>query len=314
MIEVDQEQVAKFAALLPTLGTVTPFNFIGDNFPAAGHPGALSAFFFNSAHQYGFWSLDGNRYGQPMIAQAGGVDRKGSDFLFYCTKRALEADPHAFRPEKMAAMREREVEALFFDDMGRNPLPMWPEHRNIFYEYADWMVEKNTSPEQLVVRANKARKPLQHFLDQLREIPGYREDPLQKKAMLLAVILENRPEKFLRVSDPQSAVPIIDYHLQRSALRTGLVRVGNEPLRQRLMARMLVPKETEGEIRKATYLAIQQLVKASGLSVAAIDYFFFTNRTRCPEMAEPACDVCPVKSICRRETRMFQPVYRTTCY
>ena len=318
MIELDLNQIGRFADLLPKLPSVKPFDFCGEAagtlFPKQGHPGALSAFFFTTAHQFGFWSLDGTRYNRPMIAQAGGVDRKGSDFLFFCTQRALNADPDFFRPEKLVELSGTDVDKLFHDDNGRNPLPMWAEHKNIIYEYADWFVEQKTSPEQLLVRANKARKPLKWFLDQLREIPGYREDPLQKKSMLLAVILENRPEHFLKVIDPKHAVPIIDYHLQRSALRTGLVKITDDNLRRKLVSRTQISKELEGEVRKATYQAIEKLVEVSGLSVAAIDYFFFTNRTRCPEMSEPKCEQCPVKAICNRDTTLFQPVFRTTFY
>ena len=148
----------------------------------------------------------------------------------------------------------------------------------------------------------------------LAEIPGYAEDPLQKKAMLLAIVLENRPERFLKVADPESAVPIIDYHLQRSALRTGLVRVADPALRKKLEARELLSEAEEGRVRAATYAAIGKLIARSGLSAAAVDWFFFQNRTRCPETTEPKCAECPVQAICARATRLFQPVFRTTAY
>jgi hypothetical protein len=318
MIQINPDQITRFAALLPTLAAVKPFDFCtgqeGVLFPPKGHPGAVSAFFFNAAHQFGFWSLEGNRYGRPMVAQIGGVDRKGSDYVFYCTQRALNSDPEFFRPEKLAAMNGRDMDRFFYDDHGRNPLPMWPEHKNLCYAYAEWMVANRTMPEALVVKANRARKPLRYFLDLLREVPGYREDGLQKKAMLLALMLWNRPEGFLKVTDPGSAVPVIDYHLQRSALRTGLVKVTDANLRDKLVARTLLPREVEGEVRRAVYEAVEKLVAASGLSVAAIDYFFFTNRTRCPETTEPKCAECPVNAICQRDTALFQPVYRTTSY
>jgi len=318
MTDVDQSQIDRFAEFLPTLGGVKPFDFCGEAegvlYPKRNSRGALEAFFFNASHQFGFWFLDGSRYGRPMIALAGGAQRKGSDFVFFCVQRALNRDPDFFQPERLAALTDRECEAIFLDDSGRNPLPMWPEHKSILFDYADWLVQNRTTPEALLIKANRARKPLQYFLEALREIPGYREDPLQKKAMLLAVIVENRPEKFLHVSDPGSAVPIIDYHLQRSALRTGLVTIPDENLRRKVASRTLVSKEEEGTIRKATYKAVELLVKKSGLSVAAIDFFFFTNRTRCPEMSEPKCAECPVQSICKKQTGLFQPVYRTTFY
>jgi hypothetical protein len=132
--------------------------------------------------------------------------------------------------------------------------------------------------------------------------------------MLLAVMLENRPEGFLRVSDPASAVPIIDYHLQRSALRTGLVVFTDAAAARANQERRVVEAEVEAAIRQATYAAIERLVRQSGLSVAAVDYFFFMNRRRCPEMTPPQCAVCPAQPVCARRTEAFQPVYRTAAY
>jgi len=315
---VDEQQVARFAELLPTLLSLKPFDFCGGQegvlFPVRHTPGALEAFFFNAAHQFGFWYESSGRYEQPMIAMIDGVKRKGSDFLFYCTQRVLNRDPAFYDPKKLSALSDAECDAVFHNDNGQNPLPMWPEHLSIMREYAAWFVHEHLSPGDLVERANTSAKPLATFLDLLKKVPGYREDPMQKKAMLLAVILENRPEHFLRVTDTESAVPIIDYHLQRSALRTGLVRVLDPALRKKIERRELVTAQEEGEIREATYNAIKQLVAKSGLSVAAVDYFFFTNRTRCPEMTEPRCSECPVNDICHHETKLFQPVFRTTFY
>ncbi len=318
MVRVDDEQVRRFAELLPSLGTVEPFDFCLDGrtdiFPAAGAPGALASFFLNAAHQFGFWSLRDGRYDRPMIARAGGVDRKGSDYLFYCFQRALDRDAEVFAPERLHEMSDAELDALFHDDAGRNPLPMWPEHLRITREYAAWFVAEQIGPDDVVQEANAQDKPLSAFLDRAGRIPGYREDPLKKKLMLLAAILENRPEHFLRVTDPESGVPIIDYHLQRSALRTGLVVIDDAAERERNVRREVVPADVEARMRKTTYEAIERLVALSGLSVAAVDYFFFTNRTRCPEMTEPQCSVCPVQSICKRETELFQPVFRTEAY
>jgi hypothetical protein len=206
------------------------------------------------------------------------------------------------------------VAALFRDDAGANPLPMWPEHLALIRGYAAWFAARNVAPAGVLQRAQAAPKPLFALLGSLAEIPGYAEDPLQKKAMLLAIVLENRPERFLRVTDPESAVPIIDYHLQRSALRTGLVRVEDPVLRRKLVARELLSWTEEELIRAATYDAVGRLMARTGLSAAAVDWFFFQNRTRCPETSEPDCPACPVQAICARETKLFQPVFRTTAY
>ena len=315
---VDDRQIDAFAAYLKKSAGIQPFDFCtrseGFIYPERDRPGVLETFFFACAHQFGFWTLAGNRWDKPMVARLDGRDLKGSDFLFRACTRACQADPAAFFPATLAARTNVQLADLFRDDAGANPLPMWPEHLALIRGYAEWFHARGETPADVLRRAQAAPKPLFALLEILAEIPGYAEDPLQKKAMLLAIVLENRPERFLRVTDPESAVPIIDYHLQRSALRTGLVRVEDPPLRAKLVAREVLSWTEEELIRAATYDAVGRLMARTGLSAAAVDWFFFQNRTRCPETTEPDCPACPVQAMCARETKLFQPVFRTTAY
>ena len=315
---IDESQVDRFADFLRALPGIKPFDFCsggeGVLFPPRGAPGAIELFFFATAHQFGFWSLEQDRYAGPMVARVDGKAWKGSDYLVRCLMRAWQRDRDFFNPARLSDLDPVSWDGLFVDDSGRNPLPMWREHLEICVTYSRWFRKQSTTPAEIIRQSNADGKPLHKFLDLAGQIPGYREDRLRKKLMLLAVILENRPEHFLRVTDPESYEPIIDYHLQRSALRTGLVRVTDPAFREQLEARKRVSPSQENLIRKSVYDAIKRLVDRSGLSVAAVDYFFFTNRTRCPEMSEPDCPACPVKSICTKHTRLFQPVYRTVDY
>ena len=317
-VALDEAQIAAFAKHLKSAADIQPFDFCtrseGFIYPERDRPGALETFFFACAHQFGFWILAENRWDKPMVARIDGRDLKGSDFLFRACTRACQADPAAFSPARLAARTNGQLADLFRDDAGTNPLPMWPEHLALIRGYADGFAARRETPADVLRRVQAAPKPLFALLESLAEIPGYAEDPLQKKAMLLAIVLENRPERFLRVTDPESAVPIIDYHLQRSALRTGLVRVEDPDLRRKLVAREVLSWTEEELIRAATYDAVGRLMARTGLSAAAVDWFFFQNRTRCPETTEPDCPACPVQAICARETQLFQPVFRTTAY
>lgn len=318
-VSIDSVQVDRFSTFFKSTGEAKAFTFLDPtpglgSFPGAGHPGALDAFFFITAHQFGFWELDGTRYGGPMIATLDGRPRKGSDYLFRCMTRALEQNPDFFQPLEISKRTDPEWSAVFSDDEGRVPLPMWDAHLDIISRYAHFLKSTGFTPAACLDRANTASESLAAFAREVGEVPGYREDPMSKKLMLLAVILENRPEHFLRVTDPGRYQPIIDYHLQRSALRTGLVRVENPALREKLENRALVQREEEMVIRSAVFDCMEKIVEQSGSSVAAVDYFFFQNRTRCPEMTDPDCAHCPVQSICAREVRMFQPVFRTEDY
>lgn len=317
-ISVDEGRIDAFARHLRKSGNAKAFDFCalseGFIYPERNKPGVLETFFFSCAHQFGFWTLKGNRWTAPMIARIDGRDLKGSDFLFRATTRAWQKDPHVFFSAVLAKRSDARLSEIFHDDAGNNPLPMWPEHLELIQSYAQWFVSRNLEPADLIRRAASSPKPLHVLLSLLAEIPGYAEDPLAKKAMLLAIVLENRPEHFLEVADPESARPIIDYHLQRSALRTGLVRVEDPVLHAKLEARVMLAAAEEAAIRGATYKAIEKLIAHSGLSAAAVDWFFFKNRTGCPEMTEPKCPECPVQSICAKKANLFQPVYRTTAY
>ncbi|HAL91702.1 MAG TPA: hypothetical protein DCM68_01595, partial [Verrucomicrobia bacterium] len=318
MVSLDERQIAAYAEHLKTSGTAKAFDFCAPSegflYPERHQPGVLETFFFSCSHQFGFWTLNSARWNKPMIARLDGRDLKGSDFMFRACTRAWQRNPRVFFPDTLATMGNAQLSDVFRDDDGANPLPMWAEHLALIHGYAQWFVSRNLEPADVLRRAAADSKPLYALLTVLAEVPGYAEDPLQKKAMLLAIVLENRPEHFLKVTDPESAVPIIDYHLQRSALRAGLVRVVDPTLRAKLEARQLLSAGEEFAIRSATYEAIAAIMAQAELSAAAVDWFFFQNRTRCPETSDPKCPECPVQAICAKETRLFQPVFRTTAY
>jgi hypothetical protein len=144
-------------------------------------------------------------------------------------------------------------------------------------------------------------------------VGGYKEDPLRKKSALLALILRERPERFLPAQD-DDVPPIIDYHVQRSLLRLGIVEVSDAALRARLVARQAITAAEEAAVRRAAFRAMRELRGQSGRSMAACDYFLFQMRHRCPEMQEPECTVCPADPACAHRKELFQPVLRTTFY
>lgn len=317
-VVADGARIARFAAFLSSGDEAYAFDFCtpgeGLLFPARHQPGVEAYFFFCCAHQFGFWTLAGGRYDRPMRARVGGADYKGSDFLWRCATRAWLRRNDFFEPDNLAGLTAADWSAVFAGDDGVNPLPMWPEHERIIRDYTAWFRQRRLTPRALVAECNRAVRPLRAFLASAGALPGYSEDPLRKKLFLLAATLENRPEHFLRAPDTDAWEPIIDYHLMRSALRAGLVRVTDPSLRARLERRELVTAEEEAVVRRAVFDAVRELVRRSGRSVAAVDYFFFQNRLRCPEMTEPDCPACPVRAFCARETSLFQPVFRTTAY
>jgi len=174
------------------------------------------------------------------------------------------------------------------------------------------MLSLGLAPRDIVEQANRMESPRVALLSLLDHIGGYKEDPLRKKAMLLALILEQRPEHFLRPAPGEDEPPVIDYHLMRSCLRTGLLEVNDDDLRRKVIGREELSATEEWAVRFAAYQAIQRVQALSGRGMGAVDWFFFNARRRCPEMTEPDCANCAIDSVCAHRKDLFQPVRRTT--
>lgn len=155
---------------------------------------------------------------------------------------------------------------------------------------------------------------MRSLLTLLDHVGGYREDPLRKKAALLGVILRQRPEHLLPETDHDDAPPIVDYHVQRTCLRTGMVVIDDPALRATVLERRLLTADEEAAVRRAAFDAVAELSARSGRGMGAVDWFLFQMRHRCPEATAPDCASCPANSACGHHVALFQPVLRTTAY
>ncbi len=295
------------------LDEVQPFDFTGASFPAVADPSVLDFFFVGCVLQFGFWVSDRRGYTMPMMANLGGRPYKGSDYIWHALKRWTTEIPDALSPQRMAGIEEAEFDRRMRDDAGRNPLPHPEVYALQAIVSARDLLGLGLTPASLVEEANRSARPIAHLLDGLGHVSGYKEDPWRKKASLLALILSQRPERFLRPSE-EDVPPIVDYHVMRSCLRMGIVEATDPDLVARLRDRVFVEDDEEEAVRAACYSAVVELQKAGGLPMAALDRFLFTNRTRCPEMETPDCPSCPADPVCAHLEEMFQPVFRTAAY
>lgn len=310
--EVDEAQVSAVAAALSLVAQTSALDFADPPHLPVGHPQAVAMLWIATLHQYGFWTETEQGWGTPMYAQLDGQRYKGSDFIWAAFTRAARQDPSLLSADRMA--REPGLFAqICTDDTGQCPIPDLASHAML--HQAHGLAMRQTSYAALLSEANASTHPGATLMSRLRTQPGYMGDPLSKKASLLLLILSRRPEKFLDLRDPESIVPIVDYHLMRGCLRTGAVRIKDPDLHRRIEARAWVDAPEELDIRQACGRAIHALVEQSGTSVAAVDGFFFVNgRRQCLETEPPTCQTCPISEPCAQAKQMFQPVFRTTAY
>lgn len=314
-LRIDEKQVAAIAEVIKTIPEAEPFNFVTDYYPPVGHPSALEFFFVQTLQQFSFWEAQDRRYHRPLIAAIDGQLCKGSTYLSHAYMRPLNDDPAFYTPQRQASQTREEMLALFRADDGTDPMPALDLHLRMAQSYGRDMSALGLTPAEIIARANRAPKPLEHFISTLDHIGGYKEDPFRKKANLLALILMERPEGFLKVSADEAIQPVIDYHVMRFCLRTGLVNIVEKRLCEKIANRALVTPDEEWAIRHACYAAIQQLIEVSGLSMGAVDNVAFSyNRKHCPEMTEPVCVLCALDPACAHRKDLFQPVIRTSFY
>lgn len=325
MASVNCEQVEKVANFLSEVplkrATLNFFSFkdeekervLDDMYPYLYHPQAVNYFFFTCMQQFGFWYGDANGYNSPLYGVVADKRVKGSDLLWKTARKTLSKDILAFVPDKLAALNSEKFASIFSDDSGPILFPDFEERFKITRDYAKWFKEHHTSPGKIVYDTNKGKYPLKEFLSITSKIPGYDQDKLQKKNLLLAMVLANRPEKFLNVADKEKWQPVIDYHLMRVSLRLGLVDLDDGQVAENIQRRW-VQGGTEKDIRGKTKLAINALIKKSGKSMPEMDSILWMARKYCPEMEEPDCSKCIFTDVCKKRIKLFQPVFRTTNY
>ena len=310
---VNETNVSNIAQLIAGIADITPFTFTGPDLPAPGHAASLDYFFASTLQQFGFWTEANGQYAQPLIASVAGEERKGAFYLFRAYLRWLENDPQMLTPKRQAELSRSDLLAVLRADDGTDPVPALDMHLALARQYGRDMLALGLTPQTLLEQVNASASPLRALLQILDHIGGYKEDPLRKKAGLLAIILQQRPEAFM-VNGEEKVPPVVDYHVMRSCLRMGLLDVVDEELATRLTRRQILSADDEWAVRAAAHAAVEQVVDKSDKSMGAVDWFFFQARKRCPEMSEPCCDLCAVHPACAHRKELFQPVRRTTYY
>ena len=310
---VNPANISSIAKLIASIADIKAFAFTGPDLPTPEHPATLDYFFASALQQFSFWTETNGRYEQPLIATVAGEERKGAFYLFRAWLRWLEDDPHKLTPEGQAALTKADMLAVLRADDGTDPMPAIDLHLALAHRYGRDMMALGLTPQTMMEQVNSFALPLRKLFQILDAVGGYKEDPLRKKAGLLAIILRQRPEVFMS-GDEEEVPPVVDYHVMRSCLRMGLIDVVDDELAAKLAGRELLSRTEEWAVRATAHAAVAQVVGESGKSMGAVDWFFFQARKRCPEMSEPDCEACAVDPACAHRKKLFQPVRRTSYY
>lgn len=323
---VNMSRVKEVAALLAKSPPITPLNFYSVNgkngetivldkfYPPLHAPWAIDFFWYSVIQNSGFWLDKDGRYDKPLLGTLNGkANIKGSDLLWQLILRAFNKDPDQFAPKRLAKMRIAEFRALMSDDNGQIPMLSTRERHRVTQQYGKWLVARKSTPKAIVERLRESAMPVSNLLRVLQEVPGYKEDVLAKKSLLLTMVMVSRPERFLVPEGFVNWAPIVDYHLMRTALRLGMVDLP-PAWKAENIARTMTSGTREFAIRRAVYDAVRMLIDQSGKSMFEIDALLWGARKYCPEMETPDCASCLLASACAKRVDLFQPVFRTMHY
>lgn len=316
-VRVDTDVVDRLATLVADMRDLHAFDFTGDLFPFVSDPQAMEWFAAATLQQFGFWFSIEEHWDHSMIASIGGLVRKGSDYLWAVYLRWLRSDAEAMTPARQMATTIQSWHALAADDEGVDPFPEPELCVDLAVAYGRTLHSLGATVSELVAAAGRTSHPMRSLLTLLDHVGGYREDPLRKKSALLGVILRQRPERFLpeaHLETRDDAPPIVDYHVQRTCLRTGMVAIDDPALAAKVLNRELLEAGEESAVRYAAFAAVARLCEHSGRTIGAVDWFLFQMRNVCPEATAPVCRECPADNACDHHVELFQPVRRTTFY
>ena len=314
-VRLNDTALTRVASAIAHFPGTTPHNFVTAALPPIDHPATLDYFFAATLQQFSFWYTREECYDRPMWATIDGRRYKGSEYLWAAYWRQEVAEPGFCTPRQQGELNHDKLEELMQDDDGRNPLPASSLHLSQAHAYSRDMLALQLTPQAIIDESRASARPLQTFMARMDQIGGYNEDPLRKKSALLAIILNQRPEKFLPFAETEDVAPVMDYHAMRACLRLGLVEILDEPLRDKIKRRELVSPAEEWAVRLACYRAYEQLVTLSGKRYGAVGWFLFSSmRQYCLEMGEPHCSQCHLEKVCQQKRDLFQPVIRTSFY
>lgn len=312
---LNEMQISRVASSIALFPGTTPHNFVTQALPPVNHPATLDYFFAATLQQFSFWYTREQRYYRPMWATIAGRKYKGSEYLWAAFWRQEVTEPGFSSVRQQARLTAQKLRETMLADDGNDPLPAAELHLSQAVTYGRDMLALQLTPQSIIDEARASYQPLQTFLARLDQIGGYKEDPLRKKSALLAIILNQRPEKFLPFAASEDVSPVMDYHAMRACLRLGLVEITDELLRDKIVGRYLVSPAEEWAVRFACYRAYEELVARSGKRYGAVGWFLFSSMRRyCLEMEETLCSACHLEPDCQQKRELFQPVIRTAFY
>ena len=219
-------------------------------------------------------------------ASVGGSRFHGADLLYRLGSKRFSEDPGFFTADRLALVNDDDVLSWLSVEGAR------PPDAHIRAELLRDLGVKlkalfDGDPYRIVVESGGylRRGVGQGFIDLLKVFKAY-QDPVEKKAFLLAKFIERR--EVVIFQDPQNKEVPVDNHLTRVALRTGIVDVDRETLELIAAGAPFRPQE-DVMLRLAVREAYRLVAQEAGVDPFIMDDFLWSFGRSCCTFEAPAC-------------------------
>lgn len=230
-----------------------------------------------------------SRPGRPYEGYVDGEFYHGADLLYRLGAKRLEEDPDFFTAERLSRISVSDViEWLTVEYKGRKVTPPDPQIRAALLRDLGIKLQSlydGSAYEIIATSRGYLRSGGIGFIERLKVFMAY-QDPVEKKAFLLAKFLERRG--VLNIVDTNNKEVPIDNHLTRIAIRTGMITL-DEEMREAVAAGRPFTWEEDVMIRIAARIAYKEAARAGGIDPFIMDDFLWMFGRRCCTRESPVC-------------------------
>jgi len=280
MLDVDSEQCARLAQRLDTV-SVRPEEFLVMAQTEPEKRREANLWFFLVAICQATRTLQGEIDGQWV---------RGWDYMVRAARKAMRSEPDFFMAPNLLHVTADTLRTIFSDEgiAESSTLDRVEERLAQWHDASRILVQRYKGDVMsLYYAAGEALEGESGILARLAEFQAY-SDPVEKKSFLLVMFAQRSGA--WQVRDIENLKVAIDYHIMRIALRSGMVRVQDADLTERLKTKQPVTALQDNQIREAVREACDLIVRDSRHSVFEVDnILWMMGRNCCFYDYEPIC-------------------------
>ena len=244
------------------------------------------------------------RPGRPFETSIGGRKVHGADLLYYLGAKAYREEPELFSPERLAGISFEDARKLLCIN-GKLCPPDMQRRVSLLRDLGRKLLRLYDGSAYRIIVMSRGRllgsPEAPGFISLLSVFEAY-NDPVWKKAMLLAKFLERR--KVLEIYDEWNKRVPVDNHVTRIALRLGLITL-EEPLMHKLVRGLPFTEWEDVLVRTTVREAWHSVAAKAGLDDFVLDdaLWSFGRKICLPDT--PKCYACKNHPFCEDRYCIF---------